>query len=106
MGRYNRYMESCIAVEREVPGTLDVDAISGSGNSENVVNAAEYAKESGCKVIGLTGYDGGKLKRLSDVSLHVPVRSMQITEDIHMIFNYLMMSVFCKAMCGTDYAEG
>ena len=81
-------------------------AISGSGNSRNVLNAVEYAKEQGCKVIGLTGYDGGKLKELSDISLHAPVKSMQITEDIHMIFDHLMMSVFNKTMCGIDHIKG
>lgn len=71
-------------------------AISGSGNSMNVINAVTYAKEQGCIIIGLTGYDGGKLKDLSDISLHVPIKDMQITEDIHMVFDHLMMSVFCK----------
>ena len=78
-------------------------AISGSGNSLNVINAVEYAKEYGCKVIGLTGYSGGRLRELSDVSLHVPVNSMQVTEDIHMVFDHLMMSVFYKTMCGIDH---
>lgn len=75
-----------------------VVAISGSGNSKNVINAVQYAKKCGNKVIGLTGYDGGKLKQMSDISLHVPVDDMQITEDIHLIFNHLMMSVLCKDM--------
>ena len=66
------------------PGDV-VMAISGSGNSKNVINAVEYAREQGCKIIGLTGYNGGKLKELSDISLHAPVQSMQITEDIHML---------------------
>ncbi len=83
-----------------------VMAISGSGNSKNVLNAVEYAKEQGCKVIGLTGYNGGKLKELSDISLHAPVQSMQITEDIHMIFDHLMMSVFYKTMCGIEHLRG
>jgi len=73
-----------------------VIGISGSGNSPNVINAVEYAKEQGNKVIALTGYSGGKLKPLSDVSLHVPIDDMQITEDIHMVFDHLMMSVFYK----------
>ena len=75
-----------------------VIAISGSGNSKNVINAVEYAREQGNKVIGLTGYSGGKLKPLSDVSLHVPIDDMQITEDIHMVFDHLMMSVFMGAI--------
>ena len=86
------------------PGDLIV-AISGSGNSPNVINAVEYAKEQGNKIIGLTGFGGGKLKGLSDVSLHAPINSMQITEDIHMVFDHLMMSIFYKTMCGIDHIK-
>lgn len=75
-------------------------AISGSGNSENVVRAVKYAKEQGCKVIGMTGYSGGELKKLSDVSLHVPLDNMQITEDIHIIFNHMMMYILCGELSG------
>lgn len=73
-----------------------VIAISGSGNSANVVKAVKYAKACGNKVIGLTGYDGGELKVLSDISLHVPVNDMQIAEDLHLMFDHLMMSVLCR----------
>lgn len=82
-----------------------VIAISGSGNSKNIINAVEYAKEQGNKVIGLTGIKGGKLQKLSDVSLHVPVNSMQVTEDVHMIFDHLMVSVFYKYLCGINHME-
>lgn len=80
-------------------------AISGSGNSPNVINAVAYAKEQGCKVVGLTGFDGGRLRELCDLSLHVPVNSMQITEDIHMIFDHLIMSVFYRTMCGIEHLK-
>ena len=80
-------------------------AISGSGNSKNVLNAVEYAKSQGAKVIGLTGFGGGKLKELSDVSLHVPVNSMQITEDIHMVFDHLMMSIFYRDLAGIEHLK-
>lgn len=80
-------------------------AISGSGNSKNVLNAVDYAKAQGCKIIGLTGYTGGKLKELSDISLHAPVMSMQVTEDIHMVFDHLMMSMFYKFLCGKDHLK-
>lgn len=86
------------------PGDV-VLAISGSGNSKNVINAVEYAKEQGAKVIGLTGFNGGKLKELSDVSLHVPVNSMQITEDIHMVFDHLMMSIFYRDLAGIEHLK-
>ena len=86
------------------PGDV-VLAISGSGNSRNVINAVEYAKEQGAKVIGLTGFGGGKLKELSDVSMHVPVNSMQITEDIHMVFDHLMMSIFYRDLAGIEHLK-
>ena len=84
------------------PGDI-VIAISGSGNSKNVINAVEYAKSGRNKIIGLTGYSGGKLKELSDISLHVPVNSMQVTEDIHMVFDHLMMSMFYQHLCGKNH---
>lgn len=82
-----------------------VIAISGSGNSKNVLYAAEYAKENGAAVVGMTGFSGGRLKEICDYSLHVPVHSMQITEDIHMVFDHLMMSVFYKSLCGIDHRK-
>ena len=86
------------------PGDV-VLAISGSGNSKNVIYAVEYAKEQGCRVIGLTGFGGGKLRQLADVSLHAPINSMQITEDIHMIFDHLMMSIFYRDLCGIEHIK-
>jgi D-sedoheptulose 7-phosphate isomerase len=67
--------------------------ISGSGNSKNVINAIEYAKTIGAKTIGMTGYNGGRLKEMSDYQMHVPINDMQITEDIHMHFDHMMMKV-------------
>lgn len=68
--------------------------ISGSGNSKNVLNAAGYAKKVGAKVIGITGYSGGKLKEISDCKMHVDIMDMQITEDLHMTFDHMMMKIF------------
>lgn len=73
-----------------------VIAISGSGNSANVINAVEYAKEQGNTVIGLCGYNGGKLKELADIAVHVDINNMQVVEDIHMILDHLMVTVFTK----------
>lgn len=78
-------------------------AISGSGNSKNVLNGAEHAKSCGNKVIALTGFDGGQLARICDISLNVPVASMQVTEDVHMLFDHLMMSMFYKHLCGKNH---
>ena len=69
------------------PGDLLV-AISGSGNSPNVLLAAEYARSLGCAVIGLIGFQGGKLKALCDVALVVPGRTIEQAEDGQLILNH------------------
>ena len=77
-------------------------AISGSGNSHNIIKAVTYAKGLGCKIIGMTGYDGGKLAKLSDYQLHVPVDDMQITEDLHMGFDHMIMQIFWKYLAAKN----
>ena len=71
-------------------------AISGSGNSKNIINAVEYAKKQNAIIIGLTGFDGGALGEMCDINLHAPIDNMQITEDIHLMFNHLIVSVLSK----------
>ena len=70
-----------------------VIGISGSGNSENVIQALEYAKENEGITLALTGYSGGKLYPLADHNVHVNIDDMQIVEDIHMVLDHLMMRV-------------
>jgi len=62
-----------------------VVAISGSGNSPNVLEGVRTARAMGLTTIGLTGMGGGKLKELVDVALVVPSNSMQHTEDTHLV---------------------
>lgn len=71
------------------PGDLMM-AISGSGNSRNVVCAAEYANSIGCRTIGLTGRDGGKLGGLVQLNLLVDVPHMGRIEDAHMIICHMI----------------
>jgi D-sedoheptulose 7-phosphate isomerase len=73
-----------------------VIGISGSGNSENVVRAIQYANEHGGVTVGLTGYTGGKMKQISKYNVHVPVNDMQITEDLHMVLDHCMMKILCN----------
>jgi D-sedoheptulose 7-phosphate isomerase len=80
---YNRIFSEQLRSLAE-PGDLAV-AISGSGNSPNVLAAVEAAKELGVTTIGLSGIGGGKLKGMVDVSLVVPSNSMQHTEDLHLV---------------------
>ena len=70
-----------------------VIGISGTGNSENVVRAFRYANESGAETIAFTGYGGGKLKTMAKHNIHVAVDNMQITEDIHLTLNHMMMYI-------------
>lgn len=80
-----------------------VIAVSGSGNSENVINAVKYAKDQGALIIGLTGYQGGCLGTLCDIHVNAGVNSLQITEDIHMILDHLIMSILYKSLCGKEH---
>lgn len=77
--------------------------ISGSGNSNNVIKAVEYAKSRGNEVLSLTGYDGGKLLQLSDHPIHVPVNNMQLAEDVHMMVCHMVCTIlghkFGHPMC-------
>ena len=70
-----------------------VIGISGSGNSTNVLRAIEYANRHGGITIGLSGYDGGKLKQMARYNIHVPADDMQITEDLHMVLDHCMMKI-------------
>ncbi|MCI8512372.1 MAG: SIS domain-containing protein [Lachnospiraceae bacterium] len=74
------------------PGDV-VIGISGSGNSENIIRAIRYAREAGAKTVAFTGYDGGELKKTAEYGIHVPVDNMQITEDIHLVLNHMMMFI-------------
>jgi len=75
-----------------------VIGISGSGNSENVLQAVSYAKEKGANTIGLTGFDGGKLARIADIPFVASINDMQKVEDVHMIVVHMLMQYLCKAL--------
>ncbi len=76
------------------PGDL-VILISSSGNSPNIIEAAKYAKAGGATVLGLSGFSGGKLKELADVSLHVPCDVYELVEDAHSFFCHTIVCA-CK----------
>jgi D-sedoheptulose 7-phosphate isomerase len=65
------------------PGDLLI-AISGSGNSPNVLRAVEWANDHDVKTFGCTGFSGGKLRALAQQNLHVPLDDMGIVESIHL----------------------
>ena len=73
-----------------------VVAISGSGNSKNVIKAIEYANEIGAYTFGFTGYDGGELKKLVKSAIHIKVNDMQHTEDAHLVICHLVLRYFMR----------
>ena len=89
----------CVFVEQlrnfAEPGDL-VMAISGSGNSPNVLRAVEYANSIGCRTIGMTGREGGKLAPISQLNIHVPVPHMGRIEDGHMIVCHMIAYYFME----------
>jgi len=93
----------CVFVEQlknfAEPGDV-VIAISGSGNSPNVLRAMEYAKSIGCRTIALSGRDGGKLAPLAEISLQVPHPHMGRIEDAHLIMLHMIGYYFME----TEYA--
>lgn len=76
-----------------------VIAISCSGNSPNIVKAINYAKEVKANIVGLTGFDGGELKELSDIKLHIETQkgAYGLVEDAHLIINHILFSYFLEA---------
>ncbi len=83
-----------------------VIGISGSGNSLNVVKALEYAKTSGATTVALCGFNGGKIKEISDLAIHVPINDMEITEDIHLIMFHAIKQKINYRLKGENYSMG
>ncbi len=74
-----------------------VIAISGSGNSPNVLNAVDWANRHGLTTFGLTGYSGGKLKHMAQHGLHVPLDDMGMVESIHLcLFHWALNDVYAR----------
>lgn len=78
------------------PGDLFV-AISGSGNSPNVLRAMEYANQTGCRTMALTGRDGGRLAPMAQLNIQVPVPHMGRIEDGHMMVLHMICYYFMDA---------
>ena len=69
-------------------------AISGSGNSQNVINAILYAKEIEATSIGILGFDGGKMKELVDLCLWIENYSYAQVEDLHLVITHIITEIF------------
>ena len=76
------------------PGDL-VIALSGRGNSENVIRAVDYANSHGAITLGLCGYRGGRLKEKAQQVIWVDADDMQLAEDVHFVFGHIVMQRLC-----------
>jgi D-sedoheptulose 7-phosphate isomerase len=76
------------------PGDL-VLAISGSGNSPNILKAVEWANANGLTTVGITGFGGGRLRKLAHHSLHAPVDDMGMAESLHqVVFHWVIDDLY------------
>lgn len=66
-------------------------ALSGSGNSPNIIRVIEQAKLMGVKSYAILGFTGGKCKKLVDVPIHFPINDMQIAEDLQIVVGHMLM---------------
>jgi len=75
-----------------------VIAISASGNSSNLIRAIETAKKMSAITVGISAFDGGKMKEIVDVSLHVPTEKGEYgpAEDAHMVLDHLVSSYLMR----------
>lgn len=80
--------------------------ISGSGNSINVVKALEYAKIQNVKTVAFTGFKGGKIKEIANISINVPIMDMEITEDVHLIIFHSIKQLIIKLLKGDNTSMG
>jgi D-sedoheptulose 7-phosphate isomerase len=78
-------------------------AISASGNSPNLVKAVDYSNRVGIKTVSITAFDGGKLKELSDVSIHVKTALKEYgpAEDAHMVLDHLI-GAYLMRLCAAE----
>ncbi|HLV35165.1 MAG TPA: SIS domain-containing protein [Spirillospora sp.] len=79
-----------------------VIAISGSGNSPNVLNAVAVANAAGATTIGFCGFAGGKLKDMVDLPVHIPHHNMAMVEDIHLMLEHAI----CEKLLALQLTEG
>jgi D-sedoheptulose 7-phosphate isomerase len=68
-------------------------AISGSGNSKNVLNALQVAQEARATTVGISGFQGGEMKSLCDICVIVPSNNMQVIEDLHLAMSHSIFRI-------------
>lgn len=86
---YDQVFSEQLAVQGEEGDMLI--ALSGSGNSPNIIAAIEQAKAMGIRSYAVLGFSGGKCKALADVPIHFPVDDMQLAEDLQLVVGHMLM---------------
>ncbi len=87
------------------PGDL-LMAISASGNSPNVVAACEWVRQNGGKIIGLAGFEGGRLQELSDVCLVVHITDYGHIETAHLALLHYWVDLFRERLSRWSHNDG
>jgi len=85
-------------MEGQINNNDVIVAISCSGNSANIIKAVDYAKTVGCKIVGVSGFDGGYLKKVSDINFHIETKKGEygIVEDSHLILDHIIYSYYMQ----------
>ena len=82
---------------RQLEGLAQSDdiliALSTSGNSNNIINAAKYCNDNSIKIISLTGFDGGRLKNLSDININISTNSTQRIQEMHILVGHILCDI-------------
>ena len=85
-----------------IPGRINKDDLiiflSGSGNSVNLVKCARKAKENNINTFSITGYQGGELNKICKNKIHIPVKDMEIIEDLQLIIFHCIKQNLCKRL--------
>ena len=71
-------------------------ALSTSGNSQNIINAVKYCKKKEIVIVSLTGFDGGELKKKSDLNINIPVDSTQRVQEMHILVGHIICDLIEK----------
>ena len=83
-----------------IPGRINRDDLiiflSGSGNSINLVKCAKKAKKFDINTFCITGFNGGELKKICNHNIHVPIKDMEISEDIQLVIFHFIKQYLCK----------
>lgn len=86
------------------PGDVLI-ALSGSGNSVNILRAVDWANRRGLTTFGMTGYDGGRLREIQQDGIHVAVDDMGMAQSIHLcLFHWVLDDVFARINSEGRYA--